>query len=147
MKERSLVLAIALLLFLSAALLVSAAIAGSNNQNDENGKSYERGTGKINGLEGCRPPEQSGNYWVYVPTELLPLGWSHEWEGGPCCPSNAPSGIGDNYPLPNQCCNPPDYLPSPPAPAETPTGEQQPGNHCECFEIRGWPIPKAIPPP
>ncbi len=141
-------MAILLLLTLSILLLgfsmQLSANAGSNNQNDENGKSYERGTGKINGLDGCRPPESSGNYWVYVPADLPP-GWSSEWEGGPCCPSNMLSEIGNNYPLPNQCCNPPDYMPSPPLPPETPSGEQQPGNHCLCFEVRGWPIPNAMP--
>ncbi len=133
-------------LILGIALLSSSVMAGSKNQNNGNGKSDLRGTGKINGLNGCAPPLESGNYMIYMPSDLPP-GWSHEWEGGPCCPSNIPSGMGNNYPLPNQCCNPPDYLPSPPWDPETPTGAHHPGNHCLCFEIRGWPIPKAIPPP
>jgi len=135
------------LFLLGISLLTSSVMAGSKNHNDGNGKSYERGTGQLNGLDGCKPPEQSGNYWVYIPTELLPPGWSHEWEGGPCCPSNILSGVDNNYPLPNQCCNGPDYLPDGPPFHGAPSGEAAPGNHCECFEIRGWPIPNAIPSP
>lgn len=114
--------------------------AGSKNQNGENGS---QGTGILNGLDGCRAGENSGNYWVYVPSQTLDFygftdAYFHEWMGGPCCPSNMNSDIGNDYPLPNQCCNGPDYLPDFLGGAQT--GEQAPGNHCECFEIRGYPF-------
>lgn len=53
--------------------------AGNINNNDEKGKSMERGTGKINHLDGCRPNVQAGNIWVFIPSDLPP-GWSHVWE-------------------------------------------------------------------
>jgi hypothetical protein len=49
------------------------------------------------------------------------------WQGGPCCFSM--------HNEPNQCCNPPDM---------GPVGV--PGNHCECFELRGYPFPYAVAP-
>ena len=129
-------------LLLSIALLSSPVMAGSKNQNDENGKSYERGTGRTTGTNmlGCRPPENAPNYWVYLPTDLLPpIPLLHEWEGGPCCPSNILSGIGNDYPLPNQCCNGPDYLPDGPPFFGATSGEEAPGNWCLCFHVRGYP--------
>jgi hypothetical protein len=116
------------------------AYAGSKNQNGENGS---QGTDKLNGLYGCRAGLNSGNYWVYVPSQTLDgygftAAYFHEWEGGPCCPYNMDSDIGNDYPLPNECCNGPDYLPDFLGGAAT--GEQAPGNHCECFEIRGYPL-------
>ena len=121
-------------MMLSLTLATNVVFAGNKNQNDiTNGKSVERGTGKINHEDGCAPPEQSGNYWVFLPV-ALPPGWANEWEGGPCCPSNTYLAV-SAYPLPNQCCNPPD---------EGPMGV--PGNHCLCFQIRGYPIPNALPP-
>ncbi len=116
------------------------AFAGSKNQNGDNGT---QGTDKLNGLDGCRPGLQAGDYWVYVPSDVLDqLGfvdpYFHEWQGGPCCPSNTLSGIGSDYPLPNQCCNGPDFLPE--DMGGFPTGEQAPGNHCVCFEIREYPF-------
>jgi len=114
------------------ALSGGAVLAGDNNQNGENGN---QGTDKVNGKDGCRAG--GGNYWVYIDSELPPWILSHEWEGGPCCPSNEPSEFGPNfYPVPNQCCNPPD---------NGPTG--QPGNHCLCFAMRGYPVPNAGIPP
>lgn len=117
----------------------SGVFAGNKNANGDHGV---QGTDKLNGKEGCRPGLNSGDRWVYVPSDLLDdFGLSdpyfHEWMGGPCCPSNTLSGLGNNYPLPNQCCNGPDYLPD--SMGGFPTGEQGPGNHCECFEIRGYP--------
>jgi hypothetical protein len=122
------------------------AFAGSKNQNGDHGT---QGTEIVNGLDGCAPGLQAGNRWVYVPSDTLdvflaiigvPQPWNifHEWEGGPCCPSNTLSGIGSDYPLPNQCCNGPDYLPE--DLGGFPTGEHAPGNHCVCFEIRGYPF-------
>ena len=111
---------------------VYVAFAGSKNRNGDNGA---QGTDKLNDREGCRPNAHAGNYWVYIPSEFLPPEpLFHEWEGGPCCPSNTLSGIENDYPLPNECCNGPDTLPFPPF-----IGEPSPGNHCLCFEIRGYP--------
>jgi hypothetical protein len=125
------------------ALAPAVVFAGDRNSNGENG---EHGTGIINGLNGCRPPIEAGDYWVYVPTELLPpIDVLHEWMGGPCCPSNEPSNTNNAYPLPNQCCNPPDYLPNIPPFNGAPSGEQRPGNHCLCFELRGYPLPALLP--
>lgn len=129
-------------LLLTFALSAQSVFAGNRNANGDNGT---QGTDILNGLSGCKPPLQSSQktqYWVYVPSELLDsFGFSapyfHEWMGGPCCPSNVRSNIGNNYALPNQCCNGPDYLPE--FLGGGPTGEQGPGNHCECFEIRGYP--------
>ncbi len=144
-----------LLLMTTLIFAVPAVFAGNKNQNDEtNGKSVERGTGKANGLDGCAPPAQSGDRWVYVPSDLLdeflaaiginpPYDFYHEWVGGPCCPSNAyPDPAVSLYPLPNQCGNPPDYFPAPPIES----GEAVPGNHCLCFAIRGYPF-IFFPPP
>jgi hypothetical protein len=114
---------VVILMTLSAGIV----LAGDRNSNGPHGS---HGTGIENGKEGCRAG--GGDYYVYVPTDLPP-GWSNEWLGGPCCPSNISSGVGNDYPLPNQCCNPPDDV------------HPQPGNHCECFEMRGYPIPNAIP--
>ena len=135
MKKENLRKLLVILAIIVLALPLNIALAGSKNQNGENGA---QGTDKINDKEGCRPNENAGNYWVYIPTELIPPepSFLHEWEGGPCCPSNILSGIGENYPLPNECCNGPDHLPFPPF---TPTGESAPGNHCLCFALRGYP--------
>ena len=132
-----------ILTIITLALPLNVAFAGSKNQNGENGA---QGTDKINDKEGCRPNENAGNYWVYIPTELIPPepSFLHEWEGGPCCPSNILSGIGENYPLPNECCNGPDHLP--PEMGGGLTGEYAPGNHCLCFAYRGYPE-AAIPLP
>lgn len=123
-------------------LLTSSALAGTKNQNDENGKSYERGTGRTAEMNmlGCRPNTNAPDSWVYVPTDLLPpVEFFHEWLGGPCCPSNILSDTTNQYPLPNQCCNPPDYLPEGPPFFGEPSGEQAPGNWCLCFHLRGYP--------
>lgn len=152
MKKKLIMITLVLTMMLSLPLTLNEVFAGNLNQNDDlafAGKSVERGTGKANGLDGCAPPTQSGNLWVYVPSDLLdaillslpfplpePLSYYHEWEGGPCCPSNTLSELGNEYPLPNQCCNGPDYFPAPPIES----GEASPGNHCVCFEIRGYPF-------
>jgi hypothetical protein len=159
LKKNILLTTLVLLSLTTLVLSIPAVFAGFNNQNDDldfAGKSVERGTGKYNGLHGCRPPAESGDDWVYVPSDLLdgfllslgitPTPFYHEWLGGPCCPSNMLSDEGNEYPLPNQCCNGPDYMPSPPFPPGVPTGEAAPGNHCECFEIRGYPF-ILLPPP
>ena len=52
-------------------LSIPTALAGNKNQNDiTNGKSVERGTGKINGKDGCAPPTQSGEKMVYMDISL-----------------------------------------------------------------------------
>ena len=122
-------------------LFPTTVLAGDRNANGDNGS---QGTGILNGKDGCRPGVQSGDYWVYIPSPLLDSfgltdSYYHEWLGGPCCPSNISSGIGNDYPLSNQCCNGPDYAPEGPPLFGAPTGEQAPGNHCECFELRGYP--------
>jgi hypothetical protein len=137
LRKLQLILAILIL-----AIPVSLAFAGSKNQNGENGI---QGTDKINNIDGCRPNENAGDVWVYVPSAILDaLGFTdpvyHEWKGGPCCTSNTLSGIGEDYPLSNECCNGPDTVPIPGIP-----GEPAPGNHCLCFAIRGYPY--AVLPP
>jgi hypothetical protein len=120
---------------MALALVTSTAFAGHYNQNtDENGKSVELGTGKSNPevpsgvhIDGCRPPEESGSVWVQIlPAFLGP------WEGGLCCASNTVVGeTSGGVPIyaPNQCCNPP----------QREGYDLVPGNHCECFGIRGYP--------
>lgn len=102
----------------------------------------ERGTGKVNGQNGCR---------AYGGTTAVILGMFNPFteqpgpwvvEGGACCASNkeavtSPTTGGTTYYEPVQCCNPPDYLPFPPFDE---TGEQVPGNHCLCFEIREYTV-------
>jgi hypothetical protein len=128
---RKIMLVVAVIAVTLMALSSGAAIAGDKNQNDEKGRGTQ-GTDKVNGKDGCRPDVMSGNYWVYMPD---PPPWApHEWEGGPCCPSNElATDYGSELPLPNQCCNPPDYV------------HPQPGNHCECFHLRGYPPPPPAP--
>jgi hypothetical protein len=122
-----------IVLAICLAIAIPLVTAGSKNQNDGNGKSNERGTGKINGREGC---EAWGGHKAVDLGPPLGAVW-----GGACCPSNEQLGTtagGNNVHAPNQCCNPPDYVPGTPIP----TGLQQPGNHCECFAIRGYtPVP------
>jgi hypothetical protein len=145
MKKKTVSITLILIIALSLTLITNTVFAGNKNQNDEtNGKSVEKGTGKINGQDGCRPDEQSGNFMVYVPTELPP-GWSNDWEGGPCCPSNFIDLDYSEYPFPNQCCNAPDYYPEGHPDAGEETGEHHPGNHCLCFALREWPRPPASP--
>lgn len=93
------------------------------NQNDENGKSAERGTNNFNGMDGCRIPARAGNVNILIPPPFGP----EVLEGGPCCASNTYLTIGpfSGY-LPNDCCNPPEFL----------FGIAVPGNHCLCFELR-----------
>jgi hypothetical protein len=132
-SSKALIITLILLLMLPTAL----AFAGNKNQNtEENGKSVERGTGKTNGLDGCRPGTMAPNVWIFIPSDLPP-GWSHTWQGALCCAARS-LGIHDyfeNEPVyyPNQCCNPPD------------TEGGVPGNHCLCFMNRGYPIPNALP--
>ena len=152
MKKNIVLTMLTLLMMTTLILSVPAVLAGNKNQNDDlafAGKSVERGTGKVNGIDGCAPPTQSGDEWVYMAIseeELTALNVifepdiiSIEWKGGPCCPSNVPSDsftfLNDHqYPLPNQCCNPPNMGPA---------GSGVPGNHCVCFELRGYPFPNA----
>lgn len=141
------------MLMTTLVLSIPVVLAGYRNQNDiTNGKSVDRGTGKVNGKDGCAPPTQSGDRWVNMGDEeelaninlMLasmpnPDGsyWqinSMDWKGGPCCPSNTLSDTVNEHPLPNQCCNAPDM---------DPPGTGVPGNHCMCFSLRGYPIPIA----
>ncbi len=116
-----------LLTFITIAIIAlptSIAFAGFNNQNDENnGKSVERGTGKLNHKDGCNVPAQAGNVAVYIPPE------NTVWWGGPCC--KGPIFLDGIY-FPNQCCNPPDFI----------LDEGVPGNHCLCFFNRGFTGPE-----
>ena len=133
---------------LSFASTINVVFAGNQNMNGGHGI---QGTGKLNGKEGCRPNIQTGNFMVNMdisPEELAAINamlastpnpngswWqinSIDWMGGPCCPSNELAANGN--PLPNQCCNGPDM---------GPPGSGVPGNHCECFELRGYPFPYA----
>jgi hypothetical protein len=118
-------------------LLASTVMAGWNNQNDGNGQSYENGTGKANGKDGCiawggmKAADLGPEFEAF-------FGYRYVWGGG-CCASNqmvdeveTNDGIIQIY-MPNQCCNPPDF-----DPFGNPTGNHFPGNHCECFLIRGF---------
>jgi hypothetical protein len=123
MNKRMLLTMLMLLTIATVAFATPLAFAGRNNQNGDNGKSLERGTGKVNEQEGCRPDEQSGSYTIdmafsseeraFIDGLLASLELqltTEYWAGGPCCPSNqydSTSGL----PLPNQCCNPPDMGP------------------------------------
>jgi hypothetical protein len=93
--------------------------AGNKNQNDDHGNSAAA-TGKENNLDGCNVPENAHDVWVYIPPEDV------VWLGGACCASNIE--VFDGVYFPNQCCNPPDFIPGPGVP----------GNHCECFANRGF---------
>jgi hypothetical protein len=122
MKKLLLVPLIAVLLIMSVSTMV---FAGSSNQNGTNGKSFERGTGRTTeqnegfGYDGCQA--WGGDYETFIPGEGI-------WLGGPCCPSNVLANtivpVWPAVPLPNQCCNPPDFI------------HAQPGNHCLCFQMR-----------
>ena len=116
------------------ALPISGTLAGSKNQNGENG---DQGTDKINGNEGCRA--MGGMKAV----DLGPIfgsifGYQYVW-GKACCASNIlvetvdVEGETINVREPNQCCNGPDFIPTPGGPI--PSGEHAPGNHCLCFAI------------
>jgi hypothetical protein len=140
MKNKTVSMTLFLIIVLSLSMVTISVFAGHNNNNYKNGKSAERGTGKANGLNGCAPPTQAGS--VNIDGNFPNLGNGGEiWAGAYCCASNHIDEVSE-LPTPNQCCNPPDYLPSPPFDPETPTGEHVPGNHCLCFELRGFqPLP------
>ena len=130
---RKIMLVAAVIVVILMALSAGAVLAGDNNQNGDHGS---QGTERENGKDGCQA--RGGDYWVYIDS-VLPPEWSHEWEGGPCCPSNEPAtDYGSSLPLPNQCCNPPDI------PFDGEGGH--PGNHCLCFFMRGYPITNAVLP-
>jgi hypothetical protein len=154
MKKYTTLTMLVLMLISTLALSVPTILAGTNNQNAnpdspayDAGNSINLGTGKVNEGEGCRPNVQSDNYTIdmgfsteeraHIDALLASLGLqltTEEWDGGPCCPSNQIDGD-SGLPLPNQCCNPPDM---------GPPGTGVPGNHCECFELRGFPFPLAV---
>jgi hypothetical protein len=149
--KKIVVFMLSLLLVATLSLSLPLALAGWNNQNDDSGNSLLRGTGKVNMQEGCRPNIQAGSITIdmgFSPEELGAINaflgsldpplylTTDEWEGGPCCPSNQYDSS-SSLPLPNQCCNPPDM---------GPPGTGVPGNHCECFELRGYPFPNAVAP-
>lgn len=141
---------------LSFSLLTSVVLAGTNNQNGDNGS---QGTDKLSqplpdqskvlppagaledqfGLphvvEGCRA---KGGVTAVILGEASafppPYPQVSPWivEGRACCASNTEMGTtaeGIIYHLPNQCCNPPDA-----------TGEYTPGNHCLCFANSNYAI-------
>jgi hypothetical protein len=118
MKKTSIIL---LLLILSIPSMI--AFAGNKNQNGVNGNS-EYATGKENFLDGCNVPENAEDVWVKIPDGPI-------WLGGACCASNVE--FSEDVYYPNQCCNPPDFL----------DGPGVPGNHCLCFENRGFQSPTA----
>ena len=157
MKKTIILTTLFLTLISTLVLSVPTVLAGNMNHNADPdfppaydaGNSIIRGTGKVNGQDGCRPDEHSGTFTIdmafspedrahldallagltpslYLTTEL--------WEGGPCCRSNQVDEA-SGLPTPNQCCNPPDM---------GPPGSGVPGNHCECFEDRGYPFEHAV---
>ena len=115
-------------MMLSLALATNVVFAGNKNMNGDHGI---QGTGKINDKSGCRA--MGGDIAVDLGPPLGAV-----W-GGACCASNeylyTTTGEGNDVYAPVQCCNPPDHLPFPPF---TDTEEHHPGNHCLCFEIRGY---------
>ena len=137
MRKKIFVTILTLALLTSLTLSFTSVLAGNNNNNGDNGL---QGTGKINHLDGCRPSTNAGNVWISIPSILPPWITTNIWEGAPCCAarSDGPIGeyLGEPLWMPNQCCNPPD---------EGPVGV--PGNHCLCFQNRGWPVPNAGFPP
>ena len=127
-----------MIIALTLTMMTNVVFAGHNNQNTvDNGKSVERGTGKYNELDGCNPDINAPNVWIDIGFVPPPITTSI-WQGAPCCAHRAGGSIdvfeGEPVWMPNQCCNPPYY-----------TGEFVPGNHCRCFENRGWPDPNALP--
>ena len=128
------------------ALSIPSIFAGTNNANGDNG--YQ-GTNKDsnqlpdesnvplpaglvedifapgapNVVEGCRA--KGGDVMIHVGGDLGDV------LGGACCASNIIDEV-TGYPLPNQCCNPPDILYDP--------ADYTPGNHCLCFVMR-FPLP------
>jgi hypothetical protein len=113
---KKIMLVATLIVVIVMALSAGAVFAGDKNQNGEHGV---QGTAKENNQDGCRPA--GGDVFVAVNPGTV-------WLGGACCPSHSEPLVG-GYPPSNQCCNPPDYLPFP---------SSQPGNHCLCFEMRGF---------
>jgi hypothetical protein len=132
--------AVVLMLVLLIATPSFIAFAGYNNRNGDNGGqgtnkdsselpdesnvpppagTVEDWFGAPHVVEGCRA--DGGDEMVYVGGDL------GEALGGTCCASNmyVEESI---YPLPNQCCNPPDIIYEP--------DEYTPGNHCLCFVMR-----------
>jgi hypothetical protein len=157
MKKALLIVAV---IVLAMTLSPMAVLAGTGNQNGDNGKSSERGTEKINHKEGCRP-NTTREYWVYMGNPLIDVlmdllgappppsenpDYYNEWKGGPCCPSNEPSETTNAYPKPNQCCNGPDLeiIPGPFPPFPIEISEPAPGNHCLCFALQGYPMPGLL---
>lgn len=112
------------ILLLTLAISVGTVFAGSQNQNGENGT---QGTAKVNDMDGCRPDVQAGSGYI----RIFP-GPGGLWEGGPCCAAHSTGPVeyvnGNPVYESNECCNPPDSV------------NPQPGNHCECFHLRGYPV-------
>jgi len=74
-------------------------------------------------VEGCRAGGEDTMVFVGALGNVL---------GAKCCASNVYVDPAISiYPLPNQCCNPPDPL--------YPQTEYTPGNHCLCFAMRMFP--------
>ena len=115
MKKTSIII---LILILSIPSIM--VFAGTKNNNDDHGNSADA-TGKENFKDGCRPPAHAASVWVFIPPEGV------IWLGAKCCASNVEL-ITDLVYFPNQCCNPPDFVP--------PFGV--PGNHCLCFDNRDY---------
>jgi hypothetical protein len=128
MKNKTVSMTLFLIIVLSLSMVTITVFAGHNNQNTiDNGKSVERGTGKLNGQDGCRPNIQAGS--VNIDGDFPDFGNGGEiWAGAYCCASNHIDEV-SGYPTPNQCCNHPDL---------GPPGSGVPGNHCLCFELRGF---------
>ncbi len=124
MKKYVLLTTMMFLLATTMMLSIPVAFAGNKNQNGTNGT---QGTMIMNGKDGCRPDMQAGSVWVQV----VPPFVDGPWKGGPCCADRANGPIGEYLGEPlyetNQCCNPPDDI------------NLQPGNHCLCFHLRGYP--------
>jgi hypothetical protein len=121
--KKIMVLTLSLMLVVTLAFSTSIVLAAHNPRIPQN-----QGTTIYNELDGCRPNANAdGSVWIQIPGGPV-------WLGGPCCAAYGQGSVGDvaGEPvyMPNQCCNPPYF-----------TGTFVPGNHCECFELRGLTSP------
>jgi hypothetical protein len=117
--KKNIVIALSLMLFATLALATPIALAAFNAHIPSN-----QGTGIVNELDGCRPPANAPS--VNIDGDFPEALGGPIWAGAYCCASNH-IDEDSGYPTPNQCCNPP-----------AATGIYVPGNHCLCFQLRGF---------
>jgi len=138
MKKQIVLTVLTMMAIVSIASITPQVFAAFNDHIPSN-----QGTEIINGKDGCQA--HGGTTAVILgPASPFPPPYPQVSlcvvEGGACCASNKVAGTTQSettYYEPNQCCNPPDYLPFPPY---APTGEHYPDNHCPCFAIREYAV-------